>query len=112
MKVKDLLHRIDNVNATPIEVDDFRTNTVYTVYPSFSEDMLSAAKLVVNTFKCLNLDMDVYEDGIYFNSPVTIDFTISVRNTKVFILYKDYNDTLSPIYFSNIQYKDLLNNKG
>jgi len=26
MKVKDLLHRIDNVNTTPIEVDDFRTN--------------------------------------------------------------------------------------
>lgn len=26
MKVEDLLRRIDNVNTTPIEVDDFRTN--------------------------------------------------------------------------------------
>ena len=32
MKVKDLLHRIDNVNTTPIEVDDFRTNTVHTAF--------------------------------------------------------------------------------
>jgi len=32
MKVKDLLHRIDNVNTTPIIVDNFRTNTVHTAF--------------------------------------------------------------------------------
>ena len=111
MKVKDLLHRIDNVNTTPIEVDDFRTNTVYTVYSSFSEDMLSAAKLVVNTFKCLNLDMDVYEEGIHFESTV-IDLRIVISIDKVaLILCTEYTSQSDILYFSKISLKDLINNQ-
>lgn len=111
MNVEDLLHRIDNINTTPIKVDDFRTNTVYTVYPSFSEDMLSAAKLVVNTFKCLDLDIDVYEEGIHIESTI-IDLRVVISIDKVaLILCTEYTSQSDIIYFSKISLKNLLNNQ-
>lgn len=111
MKVEDLLRRIDEINTTPIEVDDLRTNTVYTVYPSFSEDMLSAARLVINTFKCLNLDIDVHEEGIHIESTV-MDLRIVISNDKIaFILCTEYTSQSDILHFSKILLKDLVNNQ-
>ncbi len=111
MKVEDLLRCIDNVNTTPIKVDDFRTNTVYTVYPNFSSDMLLAAKRVANTFSCLDLDIDVDETSIWFKEP-NFKITIRILNDRlVFVFITTYFDMVDVLNFSDLPLTELLATK-
>lgn len=111
MTREELIERIENANKTPIEVDDMWINTVYTVYPNFSSDMLLAAKRVANTFSCLDLDIDVDETSIWFEEP-NFKITIRILNDRlVFVFITTYFDMVDVLNFSELPLTELLGTK-
>lgn len=111
MTREELIERIENANKTPIEVDDMWINTVYTVYPNFSSDMLLAAKKVINTFSCLDLDIDVDKTSIWFKEP-NFKITIRILNDRlVFVFITTYFDMVDVLNFSNLPLTELLSTK-
>lgn len=111
MTREELIERIENANKTPIEVDDMWINMVYTVYPNFSSDMILAAKKVINTFSCLDLDIDVDKTSIWFKEP-NFKITIRILNDRlVFVFITTYFDMVDVLNFSNLPLTELLSTK-
>lgn len=111
MTREELIERIENANKTPVEVADIRTNEVYMEYPCLSSDMILAAKKVINTFSCLDLDIDVDKTSIWFEEPRS-KITIRILNDRlVFVFITTYFDMVDVLNFSNLPLTELLSTK-
>lgn len=109
MTREELIERIENANKTPIEVNDIKTGTVHTAYPSCSNDMILAAKKIITKLSCIDLFFEVYQDNYMYISNFELDLTIRITEQKVsFMLLIENPANLNIIHNYTTSLQDFL----